>query len=339
MHLFWSALGFAVSAIAPILIYMILGYVLRCVFIKEDAFWKKMNKLVFRVFLSVLLFVNVYDVKEFSDINIKGLLLIVFTVLVLMGVGGIAALFVRDRKKKGVIWQVTYRSNYAVVGIPLAESIGGNSAVTFASLVSVVTIPIYNTVSVFLLTFFSHDKEHKGKLGKTLLSVITNPLILGVVAGLVVLVIRAILPTNAAGDPVFSIKEHLTPVYSVLSAIAKASSPLALIVLGARFDFKALKNALSALSFGTLLRIIVSPVISLGIGLLADISGLIPVGPAEYATLVALGGTPVAVSSSVMVSELGGDEALASALVASTSLFSMLTLTVIITVLRACGLV
>ncbi len=297
-----SAFLFALSAIAPILLYMGIGYFLRLVYIKDDAFWKRLNGLIFRVFLSVLLFVNVYDVESFSDIDFRGLALIVFVVFSLIALGALTSFFVKKREKKSVIWQVTYRSNYAVVGIPLAESIGGSSAVTFASLVSAVTIPIYNTFSVFMLSFFAHDKEHKQKIGHTILSVFKNPLILGVLAGLLALGIRALLPTDAYGVPVFSLKEDLAPIYTVLSAIAKASSPLALIVLGARFDFAALRRSFGVLSYGTFLRIVLSPILALGIGILADKLGIVSVGSAQYATLVAIGGTPVAVSSAVMVS-------------------------------------
>ncbi len=330
---------FALSSVAPILIYMVIGYFIGHYYIKDDAFWKKLNGLVFRVFLSVLLFVNIYDVENITDIHLAGLFLIVFAVLVLMAAGGVASLFVKDRSRKGVIWQTTYRSNYAVVGIPLASSVGGASAVAFASIVSAVTIPIYNAFSVFLLSYYAHDKEHPGKLGKTLLSVVKNPLIIGSVAGLIALGIRALLPTDALGIPVFSLKEDLAPVYTVLSSMAKASSPLALIVLGARFRLGDLRQSAGMLSYGTLLRIALSPVVALGIGVLADRLGVFSVGGAEYATLLALGGTPVAVSSAVMVSELGGDESLASALVASTSLFSLFTMTFVITVMRSFGLV
>ena len=334
----WSNFLFALNAIAPILLYMALGYFLRQVYIKDDAFWKKLNGLVFRAFLSVLLFVNVYDIKSFTDINFPGLGLIVFVLLLLIGVGALASLFIKDRGQKSVTWQVVYRSNYAVVGIPLSESIGGASAVNFASLVSAVSIPIYNVFTVFMLSFYAQDKEHKGKLGSAVKAVLTNPLILGVLTGVVALAIRAVLPTDAEGLPIFSLKRDLAPIYGVLSAIAKASSPLALIVLGARFDFKALRHSIGILSYGTVLRIVIAPIIALFVGVLADVLGIVEVGAAQYATLVAIGGTPVAISSATMVSEIGGDESLATALVASTSLFSMLTLTVIITLLRSFGL-
>lgn len=334
----WSNFLFALNAIAPILLYMALGYFLGQLYIKDDAFWKKLNGLVFRVFLSVLLFVNVYDIKSFTDINFPALGLIVVVILLLIGLGALATLFVKNRGQKSATWQVTYRSNYAVVGIPLSESIGGASAVNFASLVSAVSIPIYNVFTVCMLSYYAQDKEHKGKLGSTVKAVLTNPLILGVLAGVLALAIRAALPTDADGLPIFSLKHDLAPVYGVLSAIAKASSPLALIVLGARFDFKALRHSIGILSYGTVLRIVIAPIVALSVGILADVLGIVEVGAAQYATLVAIGGTPVAISSATMVGEIGGDESLATALVASTSLFSMLTLTVIITALRSFGL-
>ena len=60
---------FSFNAVMPILLMMMLGYFLRSVHFADEAFFKKANTLVFKVFLPVLLFVNVYEIESLSKIN------------------------------------------------------------------------------------------------------------------------------------------------------------------------------------------------------------------------------------------------------------------------------
>ena len=57
---------YAFNAVAPILLLVLLGFLLKKLNFAGDDFFKKANSLVFRVFLPILLFTNVYNLDRKS---------------------------------------------------------------------------------------------------------------------------------------------------------------------------------------------------------------------------------------------------------------------------------
>lgn len=184
-----------------------------------------------------------------------------------------------------------------------------------ATLLSAVIIPLLNILAVISLSLF---KEEHGKVSvkKILLEIIKNPLILGVMAGLVVLGLRALF-VNAGIS--FRLSD-LTPVYTVLGYLSSMATPLSLLVLGAQFEFSAIKALRREILAGVLLRTVIVPVIGLGIAYLfffpSHFYG------AHFAAFVAMFATPVAVSSVPMTQEMNSDAILAGQLVVWTTIAS-----------------
>ena len=93
------------------------------------------------------------------------------------------------------------------------------------------------------------------------------------------------------------------------------------------------------MAWGSLYRLVFAPVFALVVAfLLSTYTGLIDFGRNEYATLVSLFGTPVAVASVVMAEQMDGDGALATQLVVWSSVFSILTIFLQVCILMALGL-
>ena len=108
-----------------------------------------------------------------------------------------------------------------------------------------------------------------------------------------------------------------------------------LFVLGTRLDFSAVKELLPQLTLGVSLRLVVAPLVIIGGALL--LRGPLGLTTVEMPTLVAISSTPVAVSSAVMVQEIGGDDQLASQLVIWTTALSLVTVFCIVYLLRTFG--
>ena len=90
---------------------------------------------------------------------------------------------------------------------------------------------------------------------------------------------------------------------------------------------------------GTVWRNVIAPIIALGSAyLLSTHTGLLTCTPADYPALIALFATPVAVSSAVMASQMGGDGQLATQLVVWTSVASVVTMFAIICIVIWAGL-
>lgn len=331
---------FSFNAVMPILLMMMLGYFLRSVHFADEAFFKKANTLVFKVFLPVLLFVNVYEIESLSKINWAVVVYTVAIVGVLCTLGLVLTkLLFRTRSKIGPLCQCSFRSNYAIIGIPLAEALGGSEAVGFACVLSAAAIPLFNILAVIILSHYSED-DNTSSVKETVKKTVTNPLIIGVLLGVAALAVRSALPLNESGETVFSIMRDMPPFYSALKTIAKGTTALALIVLGARFDFGKVSSLIGEITFGTVMRLLIAPLIGIGTGiLLSKTTSLITLTPVEYPALISLFASPIAVSSAVMVSEIGGDEQLAGQLVVWTSVFSMFTMFATIFIMKSAALI
>lgn len=333
-----ETLLFAINAIMPIILLILLGYLLKRISFLDEQWFKKGNKLIFRVCLPAMLFINVYNIESFSKINWTAVWYseIVITILFLLGI-----VFVKyaipDDRQKGPILQCIFRSNYAIIGIPLAESLGGAEAVSIAAVLSAFLIPTINIYATIALTVF----QNRGKtdVKSTIKSVAKNPLIMGVLTGFVVLVIRSLLPVGADNLPVFTIKYDLPLLYKAIENLAKIASPLALIILGGLFEFSAIKGMKRQIVIGTAARVLVVPLLALGTSiLLTKYTDFFCVDSVAYPALLALFGSPVAVSSAIMAQEMDNDGVLAGQLVVWTSFISIATLFFFIYALRTIGL-
>ena len=331
---------YAINAVLPIILLILLGYFLRQKGFVGEKFVKEGNKLVFRVALPAMLFYNVYNVGSLGEINwgtvwfSLGSVVLLFLLGILM-----AVLFVRDKRRKGVVVQCVFRSNYAIIGVPLAEALGGSEGVAVVAVMSAFIVPAFNALAVVALSIFTGEEGERPRVRDVLRRIVTNPLIIAVAAGLAALAIRSFLPRLEDGTPVFSLQRDLLFLYKTVETISRMASPLSLIVLGGQFVFSAAGKMLREIVLGTAWRTVLSPAIGLGLAILLNRLGVLRFGAAEYTALVALFGTPVAVSSAIMAGEMGNDEQLAGQYVVWTSLASMFTIFLFVVLLRTMGLI
>lgn len=229
-----------------------------------------------------------------------------------------------------MLLQAVFRSNFAIIGLPLATTLFGEAGARTAALLSMVTIPLFNVLAVISLSVFVGDGAKKPSAREVLHNIITNPLILGVLAGVLVLALRALF---ARLGWAFRLTD-IPGLYDAIDMAASAATPLALLVLGGQFELSAVRQLARPIVLGSVMRLVVVPAAAL----LAAHALFPGFGGAEYASFVALFGTPTAVSGAVMASEMGGDGELAGQLVVWTTLGSAFTLFFFIALLRAVGI-
>ena len=310
-----DSLLFALNAVAPIVLMVAIGYVLKRIGFVDGRFVKMANKIVFRVLLPVMLFLNVYKIEDLAKIELWYVLYGVSATLVIFGVALPIILKVTKRPGgRGSLLQAVFRSNYALIGLPLAQSLAGDEGVAAASLLSAVAIPVFNILAVISLSIFRESRE-KPSVKKILLEIAKNPLIIGVLSGLVALAIRAAFVELDVPFRLTSVE----PVYKVMESLSAMATPLALLVLGAQFEFSAVASLKKEIIFGTIMRTVAVPLLGLGVAYLffRDLFTA-----AHFATFIALFATPVAVSSVPMAQEMDSDAVLAGQLVVWTTLFS-----------------
>ena len=281
---------FAINAVTPIILLVMIGYFLKRIGLMKPDFARLANRVVFRVFLPATLFLNTYKISGLraADLGFVGYALIMIVVLFAIAIP-VSILTTSHAERRGPMVQVAFRSNYALVGLPLAQSLFGDEGELMATLLSALSIPLFNVLAVIALSVF-HKNGGKPGIKKILLGIVKNPLIIGIAAGLVCVGIRALFVRWGVS---FRLTD-LRPVYQVLEYLSAVSTPLALLVLGAQFEFSAIKEMRREIVVGTLARVVVAPLLGVGVAYLFfrhQFSG------AHFATFVALFATPVAVSS------------------------------------------
>ena len=314
-----ESLVFALSAVSPLILLVAIGYLLKRIGFMNGSFAKMANKLVFRVFLPATLFLNVYNIKNLAALDFS---YIYYVLAVVVGMFLVAIPLViavaRKRERRGVLIQVVFRSNFALVGLPLAGALFGDEGQAVATLLSAFVIPVFNVLAVISLSLFQKDGK-KASIKGILLGIAKNPLILSIGLGLVCLGFRALFVRWGFA---FRLTD-VDPLFTVLNYLSDLSTPLVLLVLGAQFEFSAVKELRREVIFGTLMRTLVVPLIGIGVAYLCFQNRFTG---AHFAAIVAVFATPVAVSSVPMAQEMDGDVVLAGQLLVWTTLVSAITI-------------
>lgn len=326
-----DSLIFAFNAVAPIIIMVAIGYILKKIGMMNADFSKMANRLVFHLFLPVMLFYNVYKIEDIGGVNLGYIGYALCALLVLFAISIPVVLIVtKKRECRGVLIQGAFRSNYALIGIPLAASLFGEEGARVASLLSAVAIPAFNVLAVISLSVFKEGKT-RTSVKKILLEIIKNPLIQGVAAGLAVLLIRLVFVKFGIA---FRLTD-ITPLEKVLTYLSNLATPTALLVLGAQFEFSAVASLKKEIICGTVMKTVLAPLLGLGGAYLlfrGSFTG------AHFAAFVAMFTTPIAVSSVPMAQEMDGDATLAGQLVVWTTFACALTVFLASYLLKVAGI-
>lgn len=327
-----DSLIFALTAVAPIVLMIVIGFSLKkCGFIRPD-FVKAGNKLVFRVFLPAMLFLNVYKIDSIGGIDPGYILYAVIAQIVIFLVGLPIVIASTDKpERRGVLLQGIFRSNYALIGIPLAEALFGSEGVIIASLLSAAVIPVFNILAVISLSVFRRNAGQRPSVKNILLDIVRNPLIQGIALGVLALAVRAVFVHYGV---TFRLNQ-ITPLFKVLQYLSDMATPLALLVLGAQFEFSAVKELRREILVGIFMRNVFVPLLGVGVAYLFFSSQF---NGAHFASFVAMFATPVAVSSVPMAQEMDGDLTLAGQLVVWTTLVSGISVFIVAFLLKAAGI-
>ena len=306
----------AVEAIIPIFILLLVGYFLKCIKITDKKGFDAMNTLGFKVFLPVLLFYNIYKNDSIELFDTRLIAFVVLGTLAIFGIGLLGVMLItKDNAKRGVMLQASFRSNFAILGVPLVGYICGEGSGALAALMVAVVVPVFNVLSVISLEIF---RGNTIKLGKVLKGIAQNPLIIACVLGLIFLGFNIKLPSVLET----SVKD-----------LSKVASPLAIVVLGASFNFSELGGYVKENIIVVSTRLIIVPAVMLTLGALLGFTG------EAFCCLIVIFGAPVAVSSYAMAQQMGGDEKLAAQVVVLTSAICVVTLFAWIFIFSSLGVI
>ena len=208
----------------------------------------------------------------------------------------------KDRDSRVVLRFSAVFSNCGFMGIPLAGAVCGEKGTLYAS----IFVVLFN---VFQWTYgFAMMSGEKLSLKKA----IVNPCVLGLLAGLPVFLLSVSVPA---------------PLENAVSMIAALNSPLAMIVIGTHLARADLVSTLTDFRCypASLIRLVLLP------AAVMSATVFMPwLDSFQKLTLAVMFGAPVAASCALFATKFGRDSELASRLVALSTVFSMITLPLLV---------
>lgn len=310
---------YCLNATMPIFLLMVIGYLFRKGNIISQQFTKELNSFVFKIALPVLVFDELYK-EKFADVWDTGFVFFCFfaTLISIMILAVITVVFKRIEDKAEFI-QASFRSSAALLGVGIVQNLYGDAG--FVPLMIVGAVPLYNITAVVLLTILKPDEKgtiDKTVIKKTLYGIVTNPIILGIVFGFLWSIINIPRPVI---------------LEKTVKYVGSMATPLGLIALGASLDFSALGKKAGTVICATVFKLMGFCMLFIPVAIYCGYRR-----DKLLAILIMLG-SPTTVSSFVMARSMGHDGQISAGTVMCTTLFSAITLTMWLFVLKNFGLI
>ena len=309
---------FSLNATIPIFLMMLLGMLFRKLGWMDEVFAAKMNKFVFLVPLPVLLFEQLATV-DFSEVwDIKFILFCFVVTAISITISTLISLLWKDRSIKGEFIQATYRSSAALLGIAFIQNIYGTAGM--APLMIIGSVPLYNVMAVVVLSFFKpgNNSFDKALVKKTLKGIVTNPIIIGIVAGFVWSALKLPMPLI---------------LHKTVSSIGATATPMGLMSMGATFEMKKATSKMKPTLVAVFMKLVGFCAIFL------PMAAMLGFRNEQLIAILVMLGSATTVSSFVMARNMGHEGTLSSGVIMMTTLLSAFTLTMWLDVLRSFGLV
>ncbi|MCI9126411.1 MAG: AEC family transporter [Eubacterium sp.] len=308
---------YSLNATVPVFLVIVAGYIFKKLGWINEGFIKSANKITFTITLPLLLIQDMMSNDFLQEFELKYIFYCaIVTSVCFIGTTIGAKLLLKDKSIVAEFVQASYRSSAAVLGTAFVLNIYGNTGMV--PLMIVGAVPLYNIYAVAILTIEcpSQETERNHTMIKTLKGIVTNPIILGIVIGVIFSALRVELPQM---------------VENTISSLAKITTPLALLAIGGSFEIGKAIEKVKPSVIATVLKLAGWPIIFLPIAIAMGFRD------AKLMALVIMLGSPTTPSCYIMAKNMKSEGTLTSSVIVLTTLFSAFTITAIIFALRSMG--
>jgi predicted permease len=306
------------AIVLPVFLVIALGYGLRRFKLIDAAFLLQTNRLVYYVALPLLLFYKI-GTADFAA-NFNGTLVagsVAAVLFVFVASYGWAALRNYPPAIRGTFSQGSFRGNLAYVGLAVAMNAYGPAGFTRAGILTGFLVPVLNFLAITALLLPHRHTDNPQGGAFWLRQVALNPLILASFAGIAWSFLGLPLPMT---------------IDRTLDIATGMSLPLALLAIGGSFSLERLRGDLVTAALATVLKLAVLPLLTVALLLLLGVSGI------DLGIGLIIAGTPAATANYIMSGQMRGDAELAGTIIMLSTLFSALSYTLGLLILRGFGL-
>ena len=309
-------LYYSLNATMPIFLVMILGFVFRKIGLLSENLASGINKFVFKVALPTNLFIQLYDVDIFTIWDTKYVIFCFVATLISVLISWGIAHFLRDRSVRGEVVQASYRSSASLLGMAYIENIYGSASV--GSLMMIGCVPLYNVSAVIILSLMNPNNTgiDGNKIKSSLIGIIKNPIIWGIILGFAWSLTGIHFPTIAE---------------TTVSYIGRTASPLGLLAMGAMIDFGSVMKQKGPVILSVFMKLVLFVVIFAPVAIWLGFEG------EKLIALIIMLGSASTVAGFIMAKNMGHEGNVSAGSAALSTLLSSFTMTLWIWLLRSGG--
>lgn len=287
--------------IISIIVMILIGLFLKKINLLKEDDVETLNNIVMNIALPCLIFNALYtaDVSLLPKLSILTVYMLITSLIVGILTYSLLKFLAWDQRK---IWSVLITvvlGNTGFLGYPITQGIYGNAGLIRAVFCDVSTSITFVVLSFILILIF--DGTYKVAIHK----IITFAPLWAIILGIVFNVFN--IPITAVGS-------------TVVDYLAGATIPLIMISLGLSLNIKGLKNHFKEVSLASIMKLVVYPLIGLGVLSLLHITGFErTIGLIEATMSSAMLGLVISISYKL-------DWNLTSDCIFTTTLFSLVTI-------------
>lgn len=308
---------FSLNATVPVFAMIVLGMFFKKIDIIDDVFASRMNKFVFLIPLPVLLFKDLATLDFNTIWDTKFVLFCFFITILSILIVTLLSFLLKNKQNQGEFIQASYRSSAALLGIALIQNVYGKA--TMAPLMIIGSVPLYNIMAVVVLSFFSPERKGLSKEVwlKTIKGILTNPILIGIVVGILWSLLHLPMPTM---------------LDKTVTSIGNVATPLGLMAMGATFNYKEALGDLKPALCASFIKLFGFCAMFLPLAIYLGFQG------EQLIAILVMLGSATTVSCFVMAKNMGHTGILTITVVMLTTIFSGFSITMWLYILKGMGL-
>ncbi|KMQ74876.1 AEC family transporter [Marinobacter subterrani] len=299
-----------VQALVPVFVLIMLGHVFRRLDFPGGDFWPQAERFTYYVLFPAMLVFKLGQARlpasAYGDIALLiGAMLLAMTLVLVL-----AQWIWRWRGPVfSSVFQGAIRFN-SYVGLAAGGMLLGDAGLSLTAIAVAVMVPLLNLLCILMFSLVATDGPVR--LGPVFRAIVTNPLIVGSVVGVV--------------WSFFEIGFHPL-IAGILEPLSNLALPMGLMTVGAGLQLQALRGASMPFIVASVLKLVAFPLITVGLAFLLGLDGLMVQVAVLLATL------PTATSAYILARQLGGDALLMAGIISGQTLLAIASIPLMLSLL------
>ena len=303
-------MGIVLAALLPVFLLIVLGAVLKRTLMRLETQWHGLERLTYYVLFPALLIQTLVkaDLSRVPVAGVGGSLLLsaLLVSAICLALRPLLTRLAVDGPAFSSIFQGATRWQ-TYVALAVSSNLYGDVGLALASVAMVAIIPLVNVLSVAVLAHYASSE--RSTVGGVVMTVARNPLIWACAIGLFINVTHIPLP-------------HVW--HEVADALGRASLAIGLLVTGAGLRLEGLLRPSTAASLGVVFKLVLMPVLAIGLALGFGLSGV------NLVIVAACAAVPTSPSAYVMARQMGGDAPLLAQIITLQTILAAVTMPIAI---------